>query len=246
MFTVRDLAWKEFRRTGNIDIGPSFSSLTILGSKPADYAKADCGGYPPVPPADCAKASPLLYSLAGFQFDKIQDPNLWNCSGTGCFEVYWGMDRFLLSPGNFQVGSKTTAAMQWSQQPTPEYTYAYKSLRFVWHATDDDAYEWDLSIPQETKTSVTASAILNVGDSTQITFSGVELSGTPTLLTFDNVPLTAGTFTYAIDKKTLTVLITTSMTAKPGHKEFTVTDPQPVIAPAKPKVTQLPFDVTRR
>jgi hypothetical protein len=187
-----------------------------------------------------------LFSLAGFQFDKIREDTLWNCEIKGCLEVYWGMDRFLLSKGNFHVVSKTTAALQWSEQPTPEYTYAYKSLRFIWHPTDDDAVEWDLSIPQEPKTPVTASAILNVGDSTQIAFSGVDLSNNPSTVTFDNVPLPSGTFSYAADKKTLTVLITSSMTAKPGHKELTVTDPGPVVPPAKPKTIQLPFDVTRR
>lgn len=60
--------------------------------------------------------------------------------------------------------------------------------------------------------------ILNVNDSSQVTFYAVELTGQPTLVTFDNVALPPGTFAYASDKKRMTVLITSSMTAKPGQR----------------------------
>ena len=72
---------------------------------------------------------------------------------------------------------------------------------------------------------MTASAILNVGDSTQIVFSGVDIIGTPPIrLTFDNVVVDPTTYSYEATKKTLTVAVTTAMTAKPGHKEMTLSD----------------------
>ncbi|HMH12109.1 MAG TPA: hypothetical protein VK578_03285 [Edaphobacter sp.] len=50
--------------------------------------------------------------------------------------------------------------------------YDFKTLRWIYHTTDNDAYEWDLSVPADAATAVVSNPILNVGDSTQVIFSG--------------------------------------------------------------------------
>ena len=82
----------------------------------------------------------------------------------------------------------------------------------------------------------------------QAVFSGVDLVGSNPTLAFDGKTIT-NDHKYEKDKKQLTVLITSDMTSKPGHKELTLTDDQlpPGSDPkAKKKTLQLPFDVTRR
>jgi len=136
----------------------------------------------------------------------------------------------------------------------PSSPSSYNSYRFVWHpgATKADAVEWDLSVPPKApKTAVAASTILNAGDSTEVDFSGVEVLAnsvtTPITFTYDNALVPNALFSYDATKKTLRLMITTAMTAKPGHKEVVMnafvkgTD-------GTGKATQviLPFDVTKR
>jgi hypothetical protein len=243
-FTVRDLAWSQFKKSGTIDFQPSFAALAILGTKPSSTS-AVCPSVDKVNPPACTP--PPLYTLTGFDLDKVKDrPTTWSCQSKGCLQLYQGLNEVHLTDTNFQVLSKTTAVLQLSPQvPQPAIAYDYKSLRFIFHSTANDAVEWDLSVPAETKTAVTASAILNVGDSTQLVFSGVELSGNPQSLLFDNVALEPSTYKYDSSKKTLTVEITTAITSKPGHKEMTLTD-SILGSDQKPKQIQLPFEVTRR
>ncbi|MFZ0320003.1 MAG: hypothetical protein WAL56_12845 [Candidatus Sulfotelmatobacter sp.] len=131
-----------------------------------------------------------------------------------------------MTGANFQVISKTAAVIELTAlAPPPPVAYDYKSLRLIWHPLIGDPVEWDLSVPQEAKVPITASAILNVGDSTQLVFSGVDISITPLpalSLTFDGATVPLGTYKYDASKKTVTVSITTAMTAKPGHKEMTL------------------------
>jgi hypothetical protein len=255
-FLLRDLAWREFGKKGTIDFDPAFSSLSILGTKlPADTKVCSTLPAPPDPPAPkkSEKAAaptcvpPQLLALSGFQFNKFQYPaNLCpSAVSLGCLEIKRGLE--LLTPASavLDVTSKTAAVLQ---LPFVTPLYDYKSLRFIWHSAENGKIEWDLPIPPETKTPITASAILNMGDSAQIVFSGVEMEGTHPTATFDGLPVS--TFLkYDKAKKTLTALITTSMTSKPGHKELTLTDDQlpPGSGPtAEKKQVQLPFDVTRR
>jgi hypothetical protein len=127
---------------------------------------------------------------------------------------------------------------------------AYKSYRFVWHPLSGDAVEWDLPVPQQTPAAVTASSILNQSDSTEITFSNVQVSPTlPITFTYDGVLLTTNPiFKYDAAAMTLKVLITSSMTAKPGHKELLLNGFTVSPGSSTPKAVQieLPFDVTKR
>jgi hypothetical protein len=240
-YTVRDLSWKEFKHTGPVTFAPSFTGLTILGTKPANVT-AICPSTAAITAAACTP--PPLYSLTGFDFDQLTSQN---CQTAGCFEVYEGLDAFPLAATNFQTLSKTTAVLQLSRPVAPAIAYDYKALRFIWHISATESMEWDLSVPQEAKVPVTASAILNVGDSTQIIFSGVDIIGTkPLRLVFDNVVVDPSTYSYDIPKKALTVAITTSMTSKPGHKEMTLSDSVTAPGAQKPKSVQLPFEVTKR
>ena len=129
--------------------------------------------------------------------------------------------------------------------------FNYKFYRFIWHPTLGDPIEWDLSVPQATTPAVTASAILNAGDSTQITFSGVDVlqNSAQTRMTFffNDGLLPNALFSYDPTKKTLKFFITSDMTAKPGHKEI-ILNGYTKGPDGKPTVAQvlLPFDVTRR
>jgi len=64
------------------------------------------------------------------------------------------------------------------------------------------------------------------------------------IITFDNIPLAAGSYKHDAAKKTLTALITSATTAKPGHKQLTLTDP--TILQPKPNTQQIPFEVVIR
>lgn len=245
VFTVRDLVWKEFKNTGPVQFEPSFASLSILGTKPSETPAVCPSKTQPKSPS-CTP--PALFTLSGLEFQKLQ--NL-NCGSAQCLEVFQGLNRLTIATAgpstNFHVVSRTTAVIQVPPPAAPAIAYTYKSLRLIWHVTNNDAIEWDLDIPEEKKASITAASILNVGDSVQLVFNGVELTGsTPRSVLFDNMALDPNTYKYDKTKKTLTALITTAMTSKPGHKELTVTDSVASQAGKPPKQLQLPFDVTKR
>jgi len=232
-FTVRDLAWRDFKKVGTIELDPIFSSLAILGAKPE------------------TSSPPPLYTLSGFRFDKFQNASQWCAAAVTarCVEIYQGMNKLALSPSVFDVESKTIAAVKLDP---PATDYSYKFLRLIWHATGTEKVEWDLPIPADPKPGITASAVLTVGDSQQLVFSNVEMFGVLPTATFDNALLAAGSYSYDGAKKTLTALITSAMTAKTGHKSITLTDsqlppaPPGGPAPAMPKQVQLPFEVVKR
>jgi hypothetical protein len=129
---------------------------------------------------------------------------------------------------------------------------AYKFYRFVWHPTRGEPVEWDLPAPQQTTPTVTASTILNQSDSTEVTFSNVQVLANSTTLpitfTFDGTVLTNPIFKYDPAAMTLKFLITSNMTAKPGHKELLLNGY--TMAPGTSTATavqiELPFDVTKR
>ena len=127
---------------------------------------------------------------------------------------------------------------------------ANAKLRWIYHATDAEAstYEWDLSLPAATAAAaVTASDVLNVGDSRQIVFSNVSLSGQPLNLMFDGQVLPKETWSYSLSSQKMTVLISTMITKEPGHKEILASDTAlDGTSPTGTKVVALPFDVTRR
>jgi hypothetical protein len=254
-FTVRDLAWKDFKKSGSIEFDPILTTLTSSGAK-ATSENAVCPATGAVKIPDCAP--PALYSVSGYQLDKIRYDSAknsgngnWNCQSAGCLEAFQGMDRFTLTDDNFRVLSKTSAILQISGQSAPAITYAYKGLTFLWHSPSGEDVEWALSFPKETKTPITASSILNVGDSTQLVFNDVDVMGAPATslgLVFDNVAIPGTAFKYDAEKKTVTVAVTTAMTTKPGHKEMTLayTPPPAPGKPAKQEHLQLPFEVTKR
>jgi len=140
----------------------------------------------------------------------------------------------------------------YTQAPSPS---SFKFYRFVWHSgvPNASAVEWDLSVPTDAaaKAAVTASGVLNAGDSTEISFSGVDVlpnsAVTPITFAYDNVLVPNALFSYDATKKTLKLMITTTMTAKPGHKEV-VMNAFVAGTDGTTKATQifLPFDVTKR
>ena len=249
-YTVKDLSWKDFQWNGTIEIAPTFTGLASLGSAPASAA-SECPQKPPECPAKPKSSPAALYSVSGTDFNKVRNHATWNCIIPGCINLYAGFHQLELKEDNFQVLSNSTAVLQVSTPKSADSNFDYKSLRFIYWSATGESVEWDVSLPSETKAAVTASTILNVGDSMQLTFNNVDVPGTPTpLLTvmFDGAPVALDAKAYDKAKKTLTVQITTAMTSKPGHKEMTLTyTPAPV--GGKPQTTaniQLPFEVTRR
>jgi len=91
-----------------------------------------------------------------------------------------------------------------------------------------------------------------VGDSTQLVFKYVEIPKNPDVanpiqkLVFDNNPLPNDTYKYDSAAKTLTVLVTTTMTSKPGHKVIIVYYLKQGKTEAETLSPPLSFEVTRR
>jgi hypothetical protein len=223
-------------------------------------------GAPPAPPAQ-----PLLL----FTTDDSRPSLSSNYEITPPTTVYAGPPGIDTSP--FQDHATTTVkaiAIGVEQMPSemavakfyrngtsvlPVYTQAsspssFKFYRFVWHSgvANASTVEWDLSVPADTsKGGVIASGVLNAGDSTQIEFSGVNAlpnsAMTPITFTYDNILVPNALFSYDATKKTLKLMITTTMTAKPGHKEI-VMNAYVKGTDGTAKATQilLPFDVTKR
>lgn len=140
------------------------------------------------------------------------------------------------------------------QTPSAASQLAYKSCRFIWYTTRGEKVEWDLPIPQLTPAAVTASAVLNESDSTEITFSNVQVIASsaqyPITFTWDGNVLTtpAPVFKYDPAGQTVKILITSAMTAKPGHKELLLNGYTMASGTTTPEAVQieLPFDVTKR
>ncbi len=164
-----------------------------------------------------------------------------------------------IAPGELPSQMATARFYRSGNTILPVYSQAlspssYKTYRFVWHPllTAAGAVEWDLNAPKDsTKSGIAASGILNAGDSTELVFSGVDVlansATTPITFTFDNVMLANALFNYDTIAKTLKLMITTTMTLKPGHKEVIMNAYIPGPDGAA-KMTQilLPFDVTKR
>jgi hypothetical protein len=373
-YTVRDLAWDRFKYTDKIRFAPTFTALALLATNPPatpdTSAPSKCptevcspGKLAAAKPATPSKpaALPPVYTLTGTDFQNFRTSVNWNCPASffNCIEVYQGLTKFTLTQNNFQVTSRTVAAITFApasdnstltatprislvvpnrtiasindtsagavifytvdgntpstessatnhyytrpfslahgppittikaiaisdghipsavavaqvipdptdaskfitiQLPTSTGTASqptYKAYRFIWYTAKGEPVEWDLPVPQETPVAVTASAILNQSDSTEITFGNVQvLANSPTLpitFTFDGNVLTSPSpvFKYDPAAQTVKILITSSMTAKPGHKELLLNGYTMAPGTGTPKAVQieLPFDVTKR
>ncbi len=129
---------------------------------------------------------------------------------------------------------------------------SYKFYRFLWHSTIGVPVEWDLSIPIDAaKSGVIASTILNVSDSTEVEFSGVNvLPDSPNSrisFLYNDQLVPNALFSYDAIKKVLKLMITSDMTAKPGHKEIVLNGfLQDTDGTSKTTQILLPFDVTKR
>jgi Chitobiase/beta-hexosaminidase C-terminal domain len=157
-----------------------------------------------------------------------------------------------VAKATYEIDPSGSAKPHPAPKPAPPLAapeFSYKSYRFVWYPAEGEPIEWDLSAPQESAPGVTASEILNTGDSTQITFSGVNVLNDKTKMTFsfDNALISNPIFSYDATKKTLKFFITTAMTSKPGHKEIILNGytqgPNGKLTAAQ---VLLPFDVTKR
>jgi hypothetical protein len=127
-FTVRDLAWAQFKKTGTIELDPSFSGLTSLvtvkasdGNSMLSTSKAGVANKP-APPRnksggkDSASQSPPVFTLSGTDFQRIRN---WNCSFPGCLEVYQGFEEYSLGSSNFKTFGRTAATIAFGSKAVP-------------------------------------------------------------------------------------------------------------------------------
>jgi hypothetical protein len=122
-FTVRDLTWTQFKKSGTIQFDPSFTSLTLLATNqppPPDNTAPDSKSAKSKPtpaakatPKAATPALPPVYTLTGNDLYALKDLKPLNCAPgkSNCLDTYQGLSRFELTDQNFQVTSKTTAVV---------------------------------------------------------------------------------------------------------------------------------------
>jgi hypothetical protein len=244
---------------------PPAPAPVVKPAAPAQAKAAACTPHPDqIAISDTNSAAIIFYTTDGVSPDrtlslpstKVYDkpftiargihPEEINAIAVSPGQVVSALSTALIVPasGNsHKAVSKTTATAS---------QLSYKSYRFVWHPVYGEPVEWDLPIPQSTAPAVAASAILNESDSTEITFSNIQIqpnsSSYPISFLFDGQPVVSPVFKYDPVGMTMKVLITSSMTAKPGHKELLLNGYTLGPGSVTPTLVQieLPFDVTKR
>jgi len=235
-FIVKDLAWQHMEITGRVKFAPSYTSMTLLNPvkpEPADKS---------VKPAPADKSLDLFYTIAGFDIPKApacskEDEGK---SGSYCLKIYAGVDQQLQA--GFAPVSDNTATLKASSADLT----SIKKLRFVLRSGPEpkDATEWDLDVTlpksadSKTGTPVASPAYLATGDSRKVVFTGPDFSDVDHV-TFDGTIILPATFNA--ETKSLEVMVSTAVTGKPGHKEFTAAMKTP-----NAKALQLSIDVFRQ
>ena len=261
-FTVRDLRWKGFESSGTIQFEPAFSAIKSLAP-------------PPVPGAKPDTTDPKVYAVTGFGFDRIirigkpkgGDSTATDCvkintdtgadtgsitasssatvdssSSAGCLEIYDGLNP--LAETSFSHDSPTTALV------TTTETLKTSTLRLLWHVDDKRKVEWDMAIPKSNAGSskiTSTPALLGVGDSRLVSFSGGD--DLPNLVSVNSVSFEQSTLLTpkpdASSGASIGVIVTTSVTQKPGYKELTasVNVKDPRTGAVTSKSIQLPLQV---
>lgn len=180
---------------------------------------------------DAAKTTTFM--VAGSDLKKLANEKL---------KVYSSGSSDGTPPKSFIVISDSKAVLTLAQIPKG------KTITVAWNPTDwplknEAPIVWDLALPTDepAPSIVSTPAFVYAGDSRSVTFSGADLS-TVQSISFESVPRL--TFNVsADDPKSIDVLLPTSITREPGHKEL--------IAIAKDKKGKkstliLPIDVFRR
>jgi hypothetical protein len=265
-FLVRDPAWDSQGVTGSIKIDPTFTKIEAI-AKPAtkdsssDAAEDSIPGCPKDPPdcktlkseqkkakdeakqkADKQAAEGTWFRLSGTNLSKLKwarkivdDTPAAHCGAeSGCLQILEdGSDGTPapVSAANIKVASDGAV---WLRLHKPV------EIQIFWARGNWPASEWDLTPPKEDKTAVTGDpAVLYETDSRAVTFTGADFSKV-TAVTFEGNPLA---IPVPVSKAKLVVQVTSSVTAKFGHKELLAQ--VGVDDKGKPKYIVLPVDVVK-
>jgi hypothetical protein len=243
-------------RVSTADDGATFSVVVSnsAGSASSRNATLTVTGTPTSIPAETPAADSktnTAYEITGYDFRRIANSAACNRTFDGpCLNVY--ADSTPLDKSAFTVVSDNLATLQGVPAST-------KSLWFqiYWSPAPgpvpdpESTMIWELAIPKanddSSPTVVGTPAFLYVGDTQTLSFSSPLFSAfataaSPIPITFNGSTTTG---TYDSTKKVLKILITTAMTAVPGHKEMTVTVPA-ALGSGTPQPTTLTFDVVRQ
>ena len=243
-FLVRDLAWDSRGSLGTIQFDPAFSGLAPMAKKDTTSAAPPGGaGAPPAPaaggaPTPAASGVPAWFELTGsdlWQLHSFYVSGISACRDDGsCLYAYDDDGLPLpLNPRTFRVVSDTVAGIK---------LLPIATLHLAWQPSGGQKpVLWELKPKtDDSKPKLVADTpVLYVADSRLVTFSGIDLSKV-TAVTFEG-----NTLVSKINKKDLQVVVTTLVTAKPGHKELQAVQPDPNDK-TKTTTTQLALEVVVR
>jgi hypothetical protein len=209
MVAVKDVNWSQEPISIPIRIGPTFSNIEPL-SKPVPDNQA---------PASLKKG---IYRMNGTGFRNICQPSgdkTFSCLAlanpdTGAIEK--------LDSDHLEVLNDGSARIRLDKQST-------LPLLVIWQDENGDS-EWPIStkpVPPVSK-NITADKSLKKNDSQSVVFSGKDFTGV-TAVSFEDTNLAV----LAKDNKSITVLVTTKVTATIGAKALVATgaDGKPTILP---------------
>jgi hypothetical protein len=241
---VKDVNWSQISLSARVDIGPTFSSVQALpidpsasngGTTPGSGAAGGgavgttVAGGPNTTAAD--KVVPLtagLYQLTGTAFRSF-------CKSDGTCEpsslAYVNASTgaaTALKPTELQIINDQTARLT----VDGDITKAVPNWPIVLEWTDSSGVksDWSLStkVNSQSSTAITADKQPKRHDSVSVVFSGQDFSGVSGVA-FENTNLTI----MAKSTKSITVLVTTGVTATIGTKDLIATgaDGKPIILP---------------
>lgn len=257
-FLLRDPAWNSVGVTGSIKIDPTFTKIEAVANPPA---KDDTGSTDDFIPgcttcqekreaqrkakkAAAKKAKetkkPTWFLLSGTNLSLLESAetlnadvpvNYCNCE-KGCLQILEdgisGVKHVVAA--NIKVASDSKVWLRLDEAI---------GIHVFWSSLNRPTSEWELSLKEDKSTVTGDPAVLYETDSRAVTFTGADFSKV-TAVTFEG---TALPIPVPVTKAKLVVQVTSTVTAKLGHKELLA------LAGAddngKPKYIVLPLDVVK-
>jgi len=210
--TVKDVNWSNRPVITRIRVGPTFTSMQSL------VTPTKAGGA-----GDDTVLSKGPYEVLGTGFESICAPD--ENKTLQCLSLVDATSGTAtpFKSDHFQVLNDQVARLVLDQDTKPP-------LLLHWTDTDNQVTEWSLATKPAAPptTPITADKSLKKGDSLSVVFSGQDFSGV-SIVSFEETPLTV----LAKDTKSITVLVTTKVTASPGSKDLIATggDGKPIVLP---------------
>jgi hypothetical protein len=193
-------------------MGPTFTGIEplIVPAKPAAGA-------------DASTLSKGPYEVSGTGFESICAPD--KSQVLQCLSLVDAStgNATSLKSHHFQVLNDQAARLVLDNDTKPH-------LLLHWTNKEGQNTEWSLTTKATAPaaTTITADKSLKKGDSLSVVFNGKDFSGV-SVVSFEDTTLTI----LAKDTKSITVLVTTKVTASPGSKDLIATgaDGKPIVLP---------------